>query len=175
MKNTKNKEKERQVPIKNYILLIILFLASIFIVLYLCNWYQVYEDYKKQTPVIRGSLSEITTEEFDHYLMENPTTIVYMCTSADSDCRNFEKDFKRLVEKDNLQEDVIYLNLSDATNDFLTHFHETYPYKKTLTSKYPAFVSFEDGKLHNLLQASSSEKLTVSKAEQFIEINRIGE
>ncbi len=162
--------------IKNFIILGAIFLLGIGLTLYICNCYQVYDEYQKQTPVIRGTLSEITSEELDHYLMENPTTTIYMCTSSSDTCRNYEKELIKLSKTLNLSEYVIYLNLSDVDqNTFIEKFNAAYPYKVELTSSYPAFVSFEDGKVKYILQGNEDEKLTISKTKQFLEINNIGE
>ena len=174
MANSKNNEKKKN--LKNYFILILIFALGIGITLYLSKLYHVYDEYQKQTPVIRGVISEITNEELDHYLLENPTIVIYMCTSSDMLCRNFEKDFKRLIEKENLQEEIVYLNLSDVNQEeFVEKFNEKYAYRNKLTSKYPAIVLFEEGKIRSILQGSSKEKLTIKKAEQFIDINNIGE
>ena len=162
--------------VKNYFILILIFVLGIGITLYLSRLYHVYDEYQKQTPVIRGVVSELTNEELEHYLLENPTTVLYMCTASDMLCRNFEKDFKKLIEKDNLQEKIVYLNLSDIDQkEFVDSFNEKYPYRNKLTSRYPAIVLFEEGKIINNLQGSSKEKLTIKKAEQFIDLNNIGE
>ncbi len=162
--------------VKNYFILILIFVLGIGITLYLSRLYHVYDEYQKQTPVIRGAVSELTNEELEHYLLENPTTVLYMCTASDMLCRNFEKDFKKLIEKDNLQEKIVYLNLSDIDQkEFVDSFNEKYPYRNKLTSRYPAIVLFEEGKIINILQGSSKEKLTIKKTEQFIDLNNIGE
>lgn len=169
----KNKKK---ISIKNYIILIVIFIVGIAITLYLCNWYHVYDEYQKQTPLIRGTLSEITNEELEHYVMENPTTVIYMCTASNPTCRSYEKDLKKLVESENLQEKIIYLNLSDIDqNQFVDSFNNKYPYKVKLTTNYPALVIFEDGEINNILQGKEDEKLTIIKTKQFIDINKIGE
>ena len=54
--------------IKNYILLFVIFALGIGVTLYICSCYKVYDDYQKQTPIIRGTLSEITNEEITHYI-----------------------------------------------------------------------------------------------------------
>ena len=48
---SKDKEKEivKKRRIKNYAILIVLFLAAIGLTLYLCKWYNVYDEYQKQT------------------------------------------------------------------------------------------------------------------------------
>lgn len=170
----KKTEEERVIPIKNYIILIVLFAAVIALVLYLCQLYNIYDEHQREIPIIRDSLYEIQYDELDHYVMENPTTIIYMCTAADEVCRDFEKDFKKLVEQDELQESVIYLNLSNIkAKDFVETFNNTYSYKRQLKVNYPAFVVFEDGKVKNILQADEDDELSISEVEQFIELNRI--
>lgn len=170
----KKTEEERIIPIKNYIILIVLFAAVIALVLYLCQLYNIYDEHQREIPIIRDSLYEIQYDELDHYVMENPTTIIYMCTAADEVCRDFEKDFKKLVEQDELQESVIYLNLSNIkAKDFVETFNNTYSYKRQLKVNYPAFVVFEDGKVNSILQADEDDELSISEVEQFIELNRI--
>lgn len=173
----KDTEELRKIPMKNYIILASTFLITLLIILYLCNWYKVYDEYQRKTPVINGTLSELTsTEELEHYIMENQTTVIYMCTSSDDKCRNFEKDFKKLIQQKNLQDSIIYLNLSNIDkNEFVDTFNLNYPYKVKLNSNYPAIVIFEDNKVINILQGTENQKLTIEKAKQFIEINKIGE
>lgn len=167
-------QKNKQV--KNYILLAVIFAIGIGITLYICDCYKVYDDYQKQTPVIRGTLSEISNEEISHYIMENPTTTIYMCTSSSDTCRKYEKGLKKLINNTNLAEYIVYLNLSDIDQDqFVEKFNEEYQYKVPLTTSYPAFVTFEDGRIKYILQGSKNNPLTISKTKQYIEINHIGE
>ena len=99
-----------------------------------------------------------------------------MCTADESICRNFEKDFKKYVEKESLTDKIIYVNLTDTdVNSFVTEFNNKYNYKIKLTNNYPALVTFDDGHITGLVQGNKDKKLTVSKAKQFIEMNKIGE
>ena len=166
----------KEKKMKNYVLLILLFAAAICVTLYLCNWYKVYDDYQKQTPIIRGTLLEIKSEELEHYIMENPTFTIYMCTSGDDVCRKYEKKFIKLCKNMNLQEYIVYLNLSDIDQEnFVNSFNNKYNYKVNLTTSYPAFVTFEDGKVKYILQGKENEPLTISKTKQYLELNNIGE
>lgn len=170
------KEPKREIKIKNYIILALLFIAATGLTLYLCELYKVYDEYQKQTPVIRDTLSEIKYEDLEHYILDNPTTIIYMCTSSDMVCRNYEKDFKKLIESKELQEKIVYLNLSNVNQEeFVENFNQQYKYKIKLTTLYPALVVFDEGKVSNLLQGDEQKKLTIVKTKQFIELNKIGE
>lgn len=161
--------------VRNYFILGIIICATIFVIIYIGSWYKVYNDYKKETPVIRGTLSfEITAADFDHVLMENPTSTFYMCTSESDNCRNFEKSFKKLVTKEGLQEKIIYVNLSNYDiSAFVNNFNISYKYKVKLTEGFPALVTFTDGKVTGLIEGNGKKHLTVNDAEEFIKVNHI--
>lgn len=168
-------EKERSL-FKSYLILIFIFIACMGLVIYLCKWYEVYDDYKKEIPVIRDTLFEINNNDLEHYVLENPTTIIYMCTASNEICRDFEKDLKKLVVKEEYTDKMVYLNLSGLEQDkFVEEFNNKYAFKKKLTISYPAVVIFEDGKISALLQGNSERNITVTNVKDFLELNNIGE
>ena len=169
------KNQEKKITIKNYLILMLIFLVTVAVTLYFCKCYSVYSDGMKEIPIIRGTISEITSEELEHYVQENSNCTVYMCTASNSKCRNFEEDFVKLIKKKNLQDAIVYLNLSNADQEaFIKAFNEKYKYKVKLTSNYPAIVMFEEAAVSSILQ-ETEEDLTITRAKQFIELNKIGE
>ena len=172
----KKSTDEKKMSVKNYILLLLLFGASILLILYACEVYKTSQAEKLKVPVIEGDLLEIYSTDLEHYVMDNPTTIIYMCTANDDKCRTFERDFKKLLKKNNYNEEIIYLNLTDLDQDeFVKEFNNKYDYKVKLTTDYPAFVLFENGKVRSVLQGSKDKKLSISKVKEFLELNIIGE
>ena len=170
------REETKKGSIRNYMILLILFACFIAFVLYVCKIYKVYDEEMKKVPVIRGELSEIYLEDLEHLILENPTVVVYMCTSNDIICRDFEKKFIKLLKKNDYDNEIIYLNLTDQDVDsFVSNFNSTYSYKNKLTKNYPSFVLFEDGEVKGIIQGSKNKKLDISKVKQFLEINEIGE
>lgn len=170
------KETERKVGIKNYLILTLIFIIATIITLYLCNVYNVYEESKRQIPVIRGTLSEITSEELEHYISENPTIMMYICTASNETCRNYEQSLKKYIVREELQEAMVYLNLTEEENqNFSEQFNEKYSVSLKLKDNYPALIIFEDGKVTHLLQGKEKEKLTITKTKQFMELHKIGE
>lgn len=162
--------------VKNYLILLLLFIVSMGVVLYICELYKVNQEEKKKIPVISGALSEIYSTDLEHYVLDNPTTVIYMCTADDDTCRLFERDFKKLLKKKDYSEQIVYLNLTDVNQDeFVSSFNSTYNYKIKLTTNYPAFVLFEDGTVKSVLQGSEEKQLELIKVKQFLELNKIGE
>ena len=167
-----NLDEKQKNYLKNYIILIAIFCCCIFLTLYFCKWYEVYQEYEREIPVIRGSLVEINPEDLEHYVADTPSTIIYLCTANDDECRNFEKDFKKFITKNDLTDEIVYLNLTNIDNSqFISEFNQKYQYKMKLNGKYPAFVVFQDGEISSVLQGSKNKKITISKVQKFIEIN----
>lgn len=169
-------DEKKQIKIKNYAILGIIFLVGIILTLYLCKCYEIYSLEQKEIPVIRDSLLEITSEDFDHYLLENPSSIIYMCTAQDDKCRSYEKEFSKLLKKEGLNDYIVYLNLSGIDQEkFVEDFNNKYEYKVQLTSYYPAIVVFEEGKITDILQGDENDKLTVRQTEHFLDLMELGE
>lgn len=172
MSKKSNDDLKEKNYVKNYVILIVIFLVCFGFTIYLCKWYSVYREYKNEIPVIRGTLSEITPDELDHYVIDNSSVLVYLCTSNSNDCRSFEKKLKKYVIRNELTDKIIYLNLTGVDQEeFVKSINEKYNLKKTLTSNYPAFILFKDGDVDLLLQGNSKKSLKISKLENFIELN----
>ncbi len=174
MKEKEFTKKENK-KIRNYIITIVLFIACCGVILYLRELYKVNEEANKKIPILQGYISEIYNEDLEHYILDNPNTIVYMCIANDDDCRTFEREFKKLLKTDKYNDRLVYLNLTDVDqNSFIDTFNSKYNNKNKLTRKYPAFVLFEDGKIKAILQ-EKNKKLDIVKVKHFLEIIEAGE
>lgn len=171
----KLKDKKEKKRIRNYIITIVLFIACCGLVLYLRELYRVNQAEQKKIPVIQGYISEIYSDDLEHYITDNPNGVIYMCIANDENCRTFEREFKKLLKKDEYSDNLAYLNLTDVDQDkFLSEFNKKYIYKVKLSKEYPAFVLFEDGKVKAILQ-EKDKKLDIVKVKHFLELSEIGE
>ena len=176
-KNSKKEKKETKKTLKNYIILLIIFAVGIGLTLYLCKWYKVIDEEKKQTPVIRGVLpNELYPEELDSYIIEYPTTVLYLCTSDSTRCRSFEKQFKKLIIQESMSDYISYVNLTNANQEeFVNTFNNKNSAKKKITSSYPALVVLDNGKISDIIQTKKDKKVSVKEVKEFLEENNIGE
>ena len=128
--------------------------------------------------IINLLLIQRLPQQLEPFLIENPSTVIYTCTASDDKCRSFEKNFKKVINKYNLQDTIIYLNLSGVEDQksFVDEFNAKHECKKgKLTTNYPAILYFDEGKLRLVLQGKNGEKLKISKVKNFIELNKLGE
>ena len=171
----KNEEKENK-KLKNYLLLLFLFAVCVFLVLYICKIYTINKEEQLKIPIIRGEISEIYSDDLEHYVTDNPTTVLYLCVANADSCRDFERGFKKFLRRQDYANQIVYLNLTDVDlEQFVESFNKQYHYKIALTTSYPAFVLFEDGEVKSILQGNENKPLTITKLKHFLELNEIGE
>jgi hypothetical protein len=161
---------------KSYLILLFCFVVGIGLCIYVFSWYKVIDNNKKNIPIIRGTLTEINDKELDNYILENSDTVLYLCTSNNVRCRNYEKDFKKIINSKSLKDYIVYVNLTGIDQvKFVKRFNEKYSYKTSLKTSYPALIVFEDGEIVDLIEYSKENKLTSKKTIEFLENNKVGE
>lgn len=166
----------REIPKKNYFIFICVLFVSVGIVLYLMSWY------KKTQPVdsftIMGeTVSEVRSDELSSYLQDNPNTIIYVAPSDVDDFTNLEKEFKQLIIKKELTNEVVYLDSSQVSKDFYKEFADKYlsdELKKQSTdlSVIPNLIYIKDGKIVDTMNALKKET-KIQDIEQFLEKNGV--
>ena len=169
-------DKKENKKLQNYLIVLFMFLICIGVVLYISKIYKIQKEEQQKIPILRDVILEIYKDDLEHYVMDNSTSVIYMCTTMENNCQTFEKSFKKLLQKNNYNDEIIYLNLTDLDQEeFVKEFNKEYSYKMELTTNYPAFVLFEDGKIKTILQGNSKKPLTIDKVKNFLELNEIGE
>ncbi|MBR7042104.1 MAG: hypothetical protein IKI04_01240, partial [Bacilli bacterium] len=100
------KEELRVIPKKNYIILALVLLLSFLFIYYLYLWFDSYNEAKLNIPIMNKYMEVINYNELSDYLVENPDTIIYVSVLENSDIRNFEKKFKNLFKRHEIDKDI---------------------------------------------------------------------
>lgn len=133
-------KKEKEIPFKNYIILAVILIFTILLVVYLFNWQSIYQKNKLQEPILDKYLMVINYNELDDYLVENKEAIVYVSVLNDEKIRMFENKFKNIIIKNDLNNKILYLNLTNESVEIN---------KKYLSnlSEVPTLIIFDEGKV----------------------------
>ena len=89
-------KKEKNIPLKNYIILAVVLILSIILVIYFYMWYNAYEESKLNTMIMDKYLQVINYNELNNYLVENKDAVIYSSVLEDQKIRHFEKKFKNI-------------------------------------------------------------------------------
>lgn len=173
MSNKKNIEKETGVPPKNYLVLGVIIVITLLACIYLFSWYRQYNSSQTNKPVITSTLREVNYNNLNTVVTERDMVIVYMCTTDETICRNFEKKFSNYVKENNLTEEIMYLNLGNKSdeNNLLNTIYNKYKSKKLVKKahKYPTLLIFNEGEIIDILSSNRKHKLTINQVDEFLE------
>jgi len=161
------KKNDSKKIISNYVKVFFVFLAVIVLVLFLRKWYLNSQELEMNTPVLEGVVThQIKSNEIYNFINDNDTALIYMCVANDNNCRNLEKDMKKLISNNSLEDVIVYLNLSDNTDisKFYSELVNNYNYDKEL-KEYPTFLYFENSKINKSL---SGKDISVNDVENFL-------
>lgn len=136
---------------KKDLLLLGILSVTLLICNYLLNWHSVYKEYNLNVSILSDYLVEVSNNEFNSYITENPNSFVYFGVVDDLETRNFEKEFKTTINRYFLNDKVIYINIKDIDlNDLL----KPYNYIENI-EKTPVIVYFEEGKVLDYINTSN--------------------
>ena len=148
----------RKIPLKNYVILGVIVVITLFLLSYFYMWVDAYKESKISIPIMDKYMTIINYNELDNYVVENPNTIVYVSVLEDEKIREFEKQLKNKYKDDVIERDVLYMNITDDIKDNVV--------KKEMINKYfvnnlditnvPCVLVFEDSKLESIYSVSDN-------------------
>ena len=153
----------KRTPLKNYIILCVVLIGSIMLSIYFYMWYSTYEKEKYNSSVVTEYLNVIHYNELNDYLMENKDAVIYFSIFGGKEVYNFDKKFKRIINKNSLNGDILYLNVTDELNNkkLSSEINNNY------CNEMPCIIVFEDGNVKSTFSIKNSN-YDISLLEDFL-------
>ena len=148
----------REVPKKNYIIMLIIIITIVLVTIFLSN---IYNNRFQKTSVLYNYLSEIKKKDLDSYLLEKPEIIIYASNKYNNSNEKQETKIMKQIIDNNIYEYIVYLNLEDKKLNILNSLNKKYDGK--LKNKLPVLIVFENGKIKEAyydLEKIDFEKIT---------------
>ena len=126
----------REIPKKNYIILVVLLAVTAFLTLFLSN---IYKNKEKLTSNFYEYANKITPESFDEFMTENEDVIIYIGDKYDLTLETVEKELSEKIDKIEHQAfggcielSNIYCYAKEVPSTSPTSFDGSYPEYATL-------------------------------------------
>ena len=151
--------QKKSIPLKNYIIVVVIVLLVVLGSLYACSWYKTIKEYNLNKSVITDTVNKIELETLESYIVDNSNFIMYLSDSSDESIKSFEKKFKRYIKNNSLNSEILYLDIKDYDNELVV---ETLLNYKSETLKnlknipFPNLLIFENGKIEDILYLRKS-------------------
>lgn len=136
----------KKIPLKNYLIVLILSVATVFLTFYFAN------NYKKNKIVQKiNFLSEIKQNELNSYISERSDVIIFM-TYIDND--DLIKNLKKYLKENELKSEFVYIDLNEVNNNFYNEFYVNYVNEasnKSFEIKNSTLVFIENGTINSYI------------------------
>lgn len=117
---------KRKIPLKNYIILVGIAFFTLLVVLYLGIWYKTTYEYKKNTSPLESVINEISIDELNSYLIDNPNCIIYISENNDA-FKEYENILKDVIIEYNLKNEIVYIYINDDNFEKIRAYYKNEP------------------------------------------------
>ena len=132
----------REVPKKNYLITLLIFVAIVILTITLSN---IYKNQIRKTSIMYNYLSEIKNKDLSTYLLEKPNIIIYISDKYDISKEKLEEKLKRDMINYNISDYFVFLNIDQNNLEFIDQLNKKYT--GNIDKKIPTFIVFEEGKI----------------------------
>ena len=146
---------KREIPKKNYFIVLAIGAVTIAVVLYVATLYK-NTKFNDEKSVISDYLFNINVEELDNYLLENPDVVIYWANSEDLENAKFEKKLKKFIIKKDLQKQFIFLEVKGIEDKTILDVEKKYLTKNASLNNYPLILIVKDGKINEVIKSSQN-------------------
>lgn len=162
---------EKKIPVKNYIILFIIAVATIVFVIYGVNFYKNKKSYENSLNVRMDFLLQLKENEVKNYITDNHDAIIYISDSSNDEYRDYEKELKKLLINKDLNKEVVYLDVSKVSGDFYNTVKKTYfdTNIKQEADNVPNVWIINEGKIDNVLYENDIAEKKAKQVIYFIE------
>lgn len=144
----------KEIPIKNYVILFVIIISTMISVFYVRSWYITNKEYYSRNSVIKDVTREINIDEIGNYTMESPKFMLYVSSGVNADVKDFENNFKNIIRRLDISEDILYLNVDNVNSDLysdLRSFASNDKISSLISGNKASLYVFSDGKIVGVL------------------------
>lgn len=166
---------KRNIPLKNYVIMIVITVLVAVLTFYLVEWYKTIKEYYQNNSVVAEVLPKIELESFESYLLDNSDVIIYVSKSNDQNIKEFEKKFKKYILNNDLNNNIIYFDVSNIEQDDVNNLFIQYigsNFKKFKQIVVPNLIYFSNGEIVDVLYVKENE-ITMSAVKKFMKRNSV--
>lgn len=174
--NTKN------IPRKNYVIVLCIILAVVLLTLYIFQWYKVSKEGKMASSYLISSKT-ITYEikdldEIASIFSEAPEEyFVYISYVNSEEVYHLEKDLKSVIDDYHLKDNFYYFNATSMMKEdqYLDQINKAFGLKDQKISKLPTILYFKNGSLvaDGIVKREDSKIIEAADFKQLLDVQEI--
>ena len=158
-------KKERVVPKRNYIYLLLMIFSVVLITLSIFSINDKYKNKRLESSYLDGFISKININEIDNVISEtNSEFFILLTKTNDENVYKFEINLKKIINESNLRDNFIYINYNEDYS-CLDKINELFDIK---LQKVPAILYFKNGEFVKSID-SNMELLSIDEFQKLLD------
>ncbi len=174
-------KNERYIPIKNYVISIIIVLAIILLTWYGFAWYKVLQENKVSTSYLvkeKVISNEITSlDKLDDVFGETPSNyFVYVSYTGNEQIYNMESDLGKIIKEYNLNDTIYFLNvtsLKEKNSNYIEEINQALKLEDKKITKIPTIIYYKDNVAVDIITRNDDNIMNVGDFQKLLDINKI--
>lgn len=165
------------IPRKNYLLVVVICLATLIVVTYLTYICKKNQAIKVEPSILSGYVLELGEKEImtnlSNYALDNPGFVLYVSYDSSKKLNEFEEQLKDLVKEQNIKSNLVFANLNLISNkNFLNELKDNF-FSDDLNNNYiklekqPNMFLFKNGKIIKVLYYAE-HKIDIEDVKKFL-------
>lgn len=149
--------KKKEIPSKNYIIVIIVTILVVLLMIFIRSFYLNYKSSKLSESIFSSqTVKQIHMDDFDFAIREVSDSILYVSYTGSNEIYSMEKKLYKELENNNLLDKIIYLDITKYTkgNKYINILKNKFSNIDNEINSAPMFIYIKDGAA---VEAMSSE------------------
>ena len=160
-----SKEERRNVPLKNYVILSIIFIITILLTLYINAWIKAYKESNIEVSPLKDTVQEITIYDIKMSLSETNETILYIGDDTDY---SLDKDILKVINKEELNDIFYYIDVSNIEDTvYINSLKDNFQELSNNINKGPMLIYIKNG-VAIKVKDSSKSRLNINDLDTLI-------
>lgn len=158
---------KREVPTKNYVILLLISVFTIVLTLYINAWVNTYKSNKLSVSPLDGVVEEVNINEINVTFSEMNEVLLYISYTNNKKIYNAEEKILKYIKGHDLVDKFIYVNVLDylENKEYLKILKETFVEVKDNIEDAPMLIYVKNGKAEKVINRKNSTISTYDISE----------
>jgi hypothetical protein len=174
------RKNERFVPLKNYIIAVLVIAAIIGLAFYGFAWYKVIKENRISTSYLVKN--KVITKEIDNIneladvFSEAPSSyFIYISYTGNEKIYSLEKDLSKTIKDYNLNDSFYYLNINNIKDNenYIDEINKALNLEEKKVKKVPTIIYYNDGKPVDIINKEDNNMMNVGDFQKLLDANKV--
>lgn len=148
--------KDKKIPVKNYLIVVLLAVIVVLLTLYINAWYKTYQENKLSVSPFSGEVEEVDLKEISLTFAEMNEVVLYIGYTNNKSIYDMENRLLKYIKSNDLIDKFIYVDVTDyKKSEYLDILKNTFSDKSEEINEVPLLIFVKNGKAELVINSKA--------------------